>query len=173
MRKRIVAISLAGLFLALPHAIAARQFDRPGYGGSALLHVAQKGPQPSSANKAAIEERAEFIRRFFASIDDGKVGDALAMMGSELVPDADARAGWTAQFSAIASIEIMDIRPADTGAEGSCHEYRVTLEVHVSPAAAHAPIPYYGREDNPNLRWILLCPGGDRSWLITSIGTGP
>jgi hypothetical protein len=104
-------------------------------------------------------------------IDGHRVSDALAMMTQELVPDAD-RAAWTRQFAAIRSMHVVDIRPADTGRVGPCFKYKVTIRADVAPEAANEPIPYFGWDDNPNLRWIELCPRGDK-WLISSIGTGP
>jgi hypothetical protein len=175
MRAWIIAVSLAGLFWALSRTIAATELDLPGSGdtGAILSQVAQT--QDSSARRGAMDEpgakHAVVISQFFALINDHRVSDALAMMSPELVPDAD-RAAWTQHFSAIKSIRVMDIRPADMEGTGLCVEYKVTIEADVSSEAANAPIPYYGWNDNPNLRWIHLCPRGDQ-WLISSIGTGP
>jgi len=175
MRARIIAAGFIGLFCALPQTIAATELDLPGSGdtGAILSQVAQA--QDSSARRGAMDEpgakHAAVISQFFALINDHRVSDALAMMSPELVPEAD-RAAWTRQFSAIKSIRVMDIRPADTKRSGPCFEYKVTLEADVSSEAANEPIPYFGWDDNPNLRWIHLCPRGDQ-WLISSIGTGP
>jgi len=177
IRARIIIAGFAGLFWAWPQIMTAREIDLPGplYKNAAVSQVAQAGPQDSSAKRGAIAQpvakHAEIISRFIALIDDHRVGDALAMMSPELLPDAD-RVAWTRQFAAIKSIHVMDIRPADTGRSGPCFEYKVTLKVDVSSEAANEPIPYFGWDDNPNLRWIELCPSGD-SWLISSIGTGP
>jgi hypothetical protein len=167
MRARIIIAGCAGLsFWAWPQIMTAREIDLPGplYENAAvsLSQMAQSGPQDSSAKRGAVDQpaarHAEIISQFIALIDHHRVGDALAMMSPELVPDAD-RAAWTRQFAAIKSIHVMDIRPADTGRSGPCFEYKVTLKADVSPEA-------------PNLRWIELCPSGDK-WLISSIGTGP
>jgi len=177
MLARIITVGFAGLLWAWPQIMTATELDLPGsiYRSVAVSQVAQTGPQDSSAKQGAIDEpgakHAAVISQFIALINDHRVSDALAMMGPELVPDAD-RAAWTRQFSAIKSIHVMDIRSADTGRSGPCFEYKVTLEADVSSEAANAPIPYYGWDDNPNLRWIKLCPRGDQ-WLISSIGTGP
>ena len=177
MRARIIAAGFTGLLWAWPQIIIATELDLPGsqYRSAAVFQVAQAGPQDSSANRGAIDQpgakHAAFISQFIALINDHRVSDALAMMSPELVPDAD-RAAWTRQFSAIKSIRVMDIRPADTKRSGPCFEYKVTLEADVSSEAANEPIPYFGWDDNPNLRWIHLCPRGDQ-WLISSIGTGP
>ena len=177
MRARIIAVGFAGLFWAWPQIVTATELDLPGslYKNAAVSQVVQAGPQGSSAKRGAIDEpgakHAEVISQFIALINDHRVSDALAMMSPELVPDAD-RTAWTRQFSAIKSIHVMDIRPADTERSGACFKYKVTLEADVSSEAANEPIPYFGWDDNPNLRWIELCPRGDK-WLISSIGTGP
>jgi hypothetical protein len=135
--------------------------------GSTAGHAQQSG----GATDEPGAKHAAVISQFFALINDHRVSDALAMMSPELVPDVD-RADWTQQFTAIKSIHVRDIRPAGMGGSGRCVEYKVTIEADVSSEAANAPIPYYGWDDNPNLRWIHLCPRGDQ-WLISEIGTGP
>jgi hypothetical protein len=175
MRARIIAAGFISLFCALPQKITATELDLPGSGdtGAILSQVAQA--QDSSAKRGAMDEpgakHAAVISQFFALINDHRVSGALAMMSPELVPEAD-RAAWTRQFSAIKSIRVIDIRPADMKRSGTCFEYKVTLEADVSSEAANEPIPYFGWDDNPNLRWIHLCPRGDQ-WLISDIGTGP
>ena len=177
MRARIIIAGFAGLFWAWPHITTAGEIDLPGplHRNAAVSQLAQAAPQGSSAKRGAndqtIARHAETIRQFFALIDNHRGGDALAMMSPELVPDAD-RAAWTRQFTAIKSIRVVDIRPADTGRSGRCFLYKVTLKADVSAEAANEPIPYFGWDDDPNLRWIELCPRGDE-WLISSIGTGP
>jgi hypothetical protein len=177
MRAPIMIAGFAGLFWAWPQIMTAREIDLPRslYKNAAVSQVARAGPRDSSAKRGAIDrsvaKHSEIIGQFIALIDDHRVGDALAMMSPELVPDAD-RAAWTRQFAAIKSIQVMDIRPADTGRSGPCFKYKVTLKADVSSEAANEPIPYFGWDDNPNLRWIELCPRGDK-WLISSIGTGP
>ena len=175
MRARIIAAGVIGLFCALPPTIAATELDLPGAGdtGAILSQVAQA--QDSSARRGAMDEpgakHAALISQFFALINDHRISDALAMMSPELVPEAD-RVAWTRQFAAIKSIRVIDIRPADMKRSGPCFEYKVTLEADVSSEAANEPIRYFGWDDNPNLRWIHLCPRGDQ-WLISDIGTGP
>jgi hypothetical protein len=177
MRARITIAGFAGLFWAWPQIMTAREIDLPRAldKNAAASQVAQAGPLDSSAKRGAtdhsVARHPEIISRFIALIDNHRVGDALAMMTPELVPDAD-RAAWTRQFAAIKSIHVVDIRPADTGRSGLCFKYRVTLKADVASEAANEPIPYFGWDDNPNLRWIELCPRGDK-WLISSIGTGP
>jgi hypothetical protein len=145
MRTGIVAILAAGLALAGPQLTAAR---------------------PPHADVAGSSASAS-IRRFFGLIDSHRVSDAVAMMDREAARNASARAAWARQFSAIASIQVRDIRPSGFGEGGPCPTYKVTLDVHLSGGG-----PSYGWGRNPNLRWVKVCPaGGD--WRVSSIGTGP
>lgn len=159
-------MAVAGLLSALLQGAAAAKITLP---HSAMLW---RVAETALSEKTAAEHSAA-IARFVAAIDDGRIDDALAMMGPNLVPDAAARAAWTRQFAAIISLRLVEVRPASAGANGPCFDYRVALEAAVSPEAAKAPIPNYGWDDHPNLRWIALCPGSNRSWLISSFGTGP
>jgi hypothetical protein len=95
------------------------------------------------------------------------------MMSPNLLPDPEAREAWSRQFSAILSIGLVDVAEVAGGAEGACVTYKVTLDVRLDPAAASEPIPYYGWDDNLNVRWIMLCPGRNEAWLISSLATGP
>jgi hypothetical protein len=179
MSARIIAVGFVFCLCAWPLALTATEIDSPrsaGQGAAATdltrsgWHDARAGivaVMPLSASHPAV------IRQFIDLIDKHRVGDALSMMGPELVPNTRARADWARQFSAITSIRVLSIHPADLGDNGACFEYRVTLEVHVSAQAANAPIPNYGWGRNPNFRWITLCPSGGQSWRISSFATGP
>jgi hypothetical protein len=122
---------------------------------------------PAAADPVAV------IQVFVEAIDDGRVSDAMAMMSPELLVDPEAEDGWRRQFSAIRSIGLVDVSEVEDDIAGLCVTYEVRLEVHLAPEAARAPIPNYGWDDNPNIRWIELCPDGERMWMISSIGTGP
>jgi len=94
------------------------------------------------------------------------------MLGAELVPGAAAKRDWNLQLSAIKSIHILAIKPSVPVATAPCRQYKLKLEADVS-ADPTAAIPSYGWEDNPNYRWIRLCPAATGAWTITSFGTGP
>jgi hypothetical protein len=177
MQAQIIVAGFAGLYWAWPQIMSAREIDLPRFQEKtvAVSQVAQAGPTDSSARRRAPDQsvagHAEIIGQFIALIDGHRISDALAMMSPEFVPDAD-RAAWTRQFAAIRSMHVVNIRPADTARGGPCFTYKVTIRADVAPEAANEPIPYFGWDHNPNLRWIELCPRGDK-WLISSIGTGP
>lgn len=117
-------------------------------------------------------EHVETIQRFIGAINEGRSTDAVAMLSVELVSHAAARRDWSRQFSAIKSIRVLTIEPSVPAATAPCHQYKLKLEAHVS-ADPKAPMPFYGWEDNPNYRWIRLCPAATGAWTITSFGTGP
>lgn len=132
---------------------------------AAALRLAQAAQPVPTAH-------AETIRRFVAAIDARRPAEAVAMLGAELVPDESARRGWLRHFAAIRSIHVMRIEPSVPGAAPPCVQYRVTLEAYVTDDP-QAPMPYYGWDDNPNLRWIRLCPGAGGTWTIDALATGP
>jgi len=121
----------------------------------------------------SVADPVAVIQEFVESIDDGRVSEAMAMMSPELLADAEARDGWKRQFSAIRSIDLVDVSEVEGRNAAPCLTYEVRLEVLLAPEAARAPIPNYGWDDNPNVRWIELCPDSGRMWKISSIGTGP
>jgi hypothetical protein len=126
---------------------------------------------PAIAEPAANQVAA--IQEFFASIDEGRAKDAIAMMNPDLLPDPETREAWRRQFSVIRSIGLVDVVEVASGVEVACVTYKVTLDVRLDPGAASEPIPYYGWDENLNVRWIMLCPGGNEAWLISSLATGP
>ena len=179
MSARMIAVVFGCFLCGWPLALTATEIESPRStdqraAATALTgsgwHDARAGVVPSGPRSASPPAT---IRQFIDLIDKHRVGDALNMMAPELVPNARARTGWARQFSAITSIRVLSISPADMGDDGGCLEYRVTLEVHVSAQSANAPIPNYGWDRNPNTRWITLCPSGGQSWRISSFATGP
>jgi hypothetical protein len=127
--------------------------------------------QPAGAASASGQTAA--IERFFAAIDGSRIDEALALMNPELMPDTPAKKAWKRQFAVIRSIHVVEVREVEGTETDRCPEYKVSLDVRLAAGAAHAPIPNYGWDENRNVRWILLCPGADGAWLISSLGTGP
>lgn len=138
-------------------------------GATGIATIAPAGP----ASAASASGQTAAIERFFAAIDGSRIDEALAMMDPELVPDVRAKKAWKRQFSAIRSIRVIEVHPVEGTGTDRCPEYKVSLDVGLGAEAAHAPIPNYGWDDNRNVRWILVCPGADGAWLISSLGTGP
>lgn len=114
------------------------------------------------------------IRLFFDLIDQKQIPEAIEMMSISLAPDDTTRQVWAVQFNAIESIKVLQIEPnlPETWSENQ-HSYQVLLETVVAKEAANAPIPYYGWEDSPNLRWISLEKNSSGIWQIAAIATGP
>ena len=127
---------------------------------------------PISA-EAGRDDTEDVIHAFFAAIDAGRIEDALTMLDLQLVREAGMVEEWTAQLSALTAVRVVQIGPAQPIEGGPCRTHRVTLDVKVTPDAANAPIPYYGWDAGPNVRWMELCPTADTSWAIHAIGTGP
>lgn len=137
-----------------------------------LIQLTPRSSIPQRPIHGLSEEHVEMIQRFIGAINEGRSIDAIAMLSAELVPDAAAKRDWSLQFSAIKSIHVLAIEPSIPAATAPCRQYKLELEAHVS-ADSTAAIPSYGWEDNPNYRWIRLCPAATGAWTITSFGTGP
>ena len=120
---------------------------------------------------AAADDGAEsVIRAFFTAVDAGQVEEAVAMLAPELTEGAGVKDAWTAQFSAIAAVDGVEIGAGQP--DGACVTYRVDAVLEVAPDTADAPMPHYGWEQGVNTRWLQLCPAGGL-WAIHAIGTGP
>jgi hypothetical protein len=106
--------------------------------------------------------------------------DMMSNLTKYAAPDAsatrldrrDCNAGDEHMGLAIKFIHVMAIEPSAMGTTASCYQYKVKLEANVS-TDPEAALPSYGWEDNPNYRWIRLCPDGRGGWAISSFGTGP
>lgn len=168
----------AGLLLAISCPVRAGNGIDPRdqtRGGIIQFQLVQLAP-PSSIPQRPVHVlpagHVEAIQRFIGAINEGRSAEAVAMLSAELVPDAAARRDWSRQFSAIKSIHVLAIEPSVPAATAPCHQYKVKLEAHVA-ADPTAAMPFYGWDDNPNYRWIRLCPAATGAWTITSLGTGP
>jgi len=137
-----------------------------------LIQLAPRSPIPQRPIQALPAEHVETIQHFIGAINERRPTDAVGMLSAELVPDAAAKRDWIRHFSAIKFIHVMVIEPSAMGTTASCYQYKVKLEAIVS-ADPEAAVPLYGWEDNPNYRWIRLCPDGRGRWAISSFGTGP
>jgi len=167
-RRSVIAAVTTGVLLVSSSPVRAEsRLDQAdaGRGSFALLQQVQF---PGSL----VTQHSEIIQRFIGAINAGRPTEAVGMLSAELAPDAAAKREWTRHFSAIKSIHVMAIEPSAVAATAPCQEYKVTLEARVS-ADPEAAIPSYGWDDNPNYRWIELCPDRTGAWAIASFGTGP
>jgi len=70
-------------------------------------------------------------------------------------------------------MSVIDIEPWEAeNWTGGRQTYKATLEAYVTNDSS-APIPYYGWEDKPNIRWVSLEKDSENMWKIDSISTGP
>ncbi len=110
-----------------------------------------------------------FIRTFFAEIHTGEIPSAVSRLSKKNIPDNSAKQAWATQFDAMDAVKVLAVEPY--GATAS-RMYKVTLEVAMFPESASAPIPYYGWDSNPSVRWITIVTE-DGFWKIDGIATGP
>jgi hypothetical protein len=143
--------------------------------GSIAGEPPQKIPPPESTrwNEISIRSQAR-IEEFWTLVNARDFDEALKVLGPSLVGSSEGRAAWRRQLDAIRSVHVRDIEPADTAAwTPRLQKFKAVLDVIVAPAAANAPIPFYGWGDNPNVRWIAVERSSAGAWLITAIATGP
>lgn len=135
------------------------------------IPTAENTPAATSAVSLPTEE--DIIRTFFELINEKKIPEAISMMSASMVGDDSSKQAWGVQFNALEAIKASKIEPAmkESWTDGS-HEYKVTLDVRVSPKAADAPIPYYGWGNGSNIRWVEIIKE-NRLWKINQVATGP
>ena len=142
--------------------------------------------QPSSQETQAISPTIELthttvpllkeedvIRTFFELINEHHINDAVMMMSQVNISNNSTKQAWGVQFNAIKSINIQKIEASmPENWTDYKHVYKTTLETYVSSEAANAPIPYYGWQDNPNIRWVVIVKEAD-IWKIDGLATSP
>jgi hypothetical protein len=124
------------------------------------------------AHQSLLAPEEELITLLFGSIDNRQNQEAVKLLSQNLNPSKETERLWVEQFNAIRSVHILDLKEIskDTWTETK-KIYKVTLEIYVDKPAANAPIPYYGWEDNPNIRFITVVKINNR-WYVDQIGTG-
>jgi len=128
---------------------------------------------PAVTSTVPLPTEEDIIRLFFNLINEKKIPDAVSMMSKSITGDDSTKQAWGVQFNALESVKVQNIEPArkESWSQNS-HEYKVTLDVSVSPQAANATIPYYGWDNGSNLRWVEIVKE-DEVWKINQIATGP
>jgi hypothetical protein len=115
------------------------------------------------------------VRNFFNFINKGKVDEAFKNFSSDFfINNGDVNL-WKKQYSNIAMISIIAIKPYTLGDEvlnKDTIRYKVVFYVEMSKDSARAPIPYYGWTSPNSTRFVTLQKIKDQ-WKITGIGTGP
>lgn len=119
----------------------------------------------SRASQAGLEE-------FFTLVNSRDVDEAMKSMAPAMVRTPEEREAWRRHLAAIRSIHILDVEPASVDDwHSSRHIFKVTLEAYVEDAP-DAPIPFFGWQDNPNVRWITMELDSRRRWVVAEIATG-
>ena len=120
----------------------------------------------SKASQASLEE-------FFAVVNSRDVDEAMKSMAPAMINKPAKRREWRKHLTAIRSIHVLSVEPANTGQwRNNRHIFKITLEAHVANAP-DAPIPFYGWQDNPNVRWITMELNSNQRWVVANIATGP
>ncbi len=116
----------------------------------------------------------DVIRTFFNLIAEKSIPEAIGMMTPAMIGDESSKQSWGVQFNEMESVQINKITPwQQTDWKSSTQQYQVILSVEMSADAANAPIPYYGWDGDPDVRWVTLEQGDNGLWRIANIATGP
>jgi hypothetical protein len=171
LRSKVTFIFLSLIMLA-PYA---KTFANESFLSSDLKGTSIQDSQNQAeayAHQSLLAPEEELITLFFGSINNRQNKEAVKLLSQNLNPNKETEKTWLEQFNAIKSVHIMDIKEIakDTWTD-TRKVYKVTLEIYVDNSAANAPIPYYGWEDNPNIRFIGVIKLNSR-WYIDRIGTG-
>jgi hypothetical protein len=126
----------------------------------------------NSNSQVSTLDDEQFIRNFFALINDKKASDAVLVMTSKNTSDDSVKQAWGVQFNYMDSVNVISLSANQQSTwTASFRQYKVVLDVVMSPNSANAPIPYYGYENGQNTRFINLVKE-DNTWRVDGIATG-
>ena len=128
----------------------------------------------NSGESVPLPTPEDIVRLFFDLINEKRIPEAINLMTDQMVGDDTSKQAWGVQFNAIQSIKVQNIEPSGKEQWTDTEKmFKVTLEVSVSPKAKDAPIPYYGWDKNPSIRWITTKKDTNGLWRIDLLATGP
>jgi hypothetical protein len=130
--------------------------------------------ETSSSEGVPLPTPEDIVRLFFNLINEKRIPEAIALMTDQMAGDDSLKQMWGVQFNAIQSIEVKSIEPySEEQWTESEKMFKVVLDVSVSPEAKDEPIPYYGWDSNPSIRWVSIKKNATGLWEIDSLATGP
>lgn len=129
---------------------------------------------PEDSGGAPLPEDEELINSFYNLIDQGKTGEAVAMLSSQITGSEEMKEMWQEQFRAMKSVKVLSVEPVMKNSwTDQRREYRVVLDMVMDESSKDAPIPYYGyNNQGEDTRFLHLIKEGDK-WFIETIATGP
>lgn len=141
--------------------------------------------QPLTAEKAATASPTEqasvplpsgeyIVGLFFKLLGDKRIPEAIAMLNEAMVPDEVSKQAGGVQFNGMELVKVIKVEPWQKEAwTEDLQTFKATLSVDMAPNTAEAPIPYYGWEGEPDIRWVTLNKNSEGRWQIAEIATGP
>jgi hypothetical protein len=165
------------LFICLIFSISCTQSDAgevPQSSDSSNTTVQDNQSQTKvNSYQSLLAPEEELVYLLFGSINNRQNLEAVKLLSQNLNPNQETERLWIEQFNAIRSVHILDIKEISKDTWTDTKKiYKVALKIYVDSSAANTPIPYYGWEDNPNIRFITVVKINNR-WYIDQIGTGP
>jgi hypothetical protein len=131
-------------------------------------------PSASAVSQAPLPSGKDVINLFWQLINEDKIPEAVGMMSPEMVPDDSTKQAYGVMFNSFLSVRVISVKAfGETEWTDKQQTYEVNLATDVNPAAANAPIPYYGYEGAENVRFIHLSKSKTGVWQIAEIATGP
>lgn len=142
--------------------------------GCTTISTTQNSPESIAPSQVSLPSGSDAINLFWQLINEKRIPEAIAMISANMVPDDSTKQAYGVQFNDIKSVRVISVEAY--GKEEWTSErqtYKTTLEVSVDPTAANLPIPYYGYDSNPNIRFISVAKDKTGLWQIHEIATGP
>jgi len=128
----------------------------------------------SSTESVPLPSPEYIIGLFFNLINEKRIPEAISLMTDQMAGDDSSKQMWGVQFNAIQSIKVKSIEPYSKEQWTESEKiFKVVLEVSVSPETKDEPIPYYGWDSNPSIRWVSMKKSSNGLWKIDSLATGP
>ncbi len=155
MRKFLVLI---GLFLVISLLSGCTFFK----------NISSKNNPTAQSSASPIPTTEDTIKNLTNLINNGKVDEAVNLLGPDLNPDSNSKQAWTDNFSNIKSINLKTIEPWEKNSWTKDKEvYKTVLEVQLKVGSAA-----YGWANGDNTKWIEI-DKASQPWKIDNIATGP
>jgi hypothetical protein len=115
----------------------------------------------------------DMIGVFFRNLDENNVQEAIRVMHPSTLVDDSIKQAYGVQFNEVESAKVIKIEKSNESEwTDSMRIFKVTSDVKMSEDTSNAPIPYYGWDSDPDIKWFVMEKDGN-IWKISEIATGP
>ncbi len=121
-------------------------------------------PYPSPENMISV---------FFRALDENDVPEAMKVMHPDAITDDSVKQSYGVQFNEVESAKLISADKYDESSWApDTRKFKVTADVEMSKDSLNAPIPYYGWDGSPDVKWFTMKKDGN-IWKIKEISSGP